>query len=834
MYAEAVGPVRLPITPPRVAARRSLFLLGALALAFLVGIGALAWWSATGTDRPASNAVGDKLPVSFIENVGQVDHAASFYVHEAGATIFFTAEGLTISLSQGLRDDVVNHSLRLEFLGVGPETSIESVESATGVVNIFRGADPNSWFTGIPTHSEIAYLEPWPGIDVHFAGTNGRVESVYVVSPGADPDSIQLRYTGQSKLSLNAIGDLVLETPAGTLIERAPVIYQESGSQRTIVDGAYVLIDSQTVGFSVGAYDHDRPLIIDPTFVYSTYLGGSGSEKGSAIAVDSSGNAYIAGLTTSTNFPVVGGGFQTGSAGDRDAFVTKLNAAGSLVYSTYLGGSGFDQANSIAVDSSGNAYVAGLTASTDFPTASAFQALSGGGDDAFVTKLNASGTGLIYSTYVGGSGDDEANGIAIDGAENAYIAGETLSGNYPVASPFQAVLIDDDAFVTKLNATGSALLYSTYLGGLGVDEAHAISVDSGGNAYVTGSTAAANFPTVVALQGALGGGFDAFVTKFSASGAPAYSTYLGGNGNDHGFGIAVDSSGNAHVAGLTGSTNFPIANALQPANAGGDDAFVATLDSAGTGLIYSTYLGGTGGEGATSLALDSSGNAFVTGSTVSTNFPTVSPLQSSAGGSGDAFVTKLAASGTSLDYSTYLGGTANDRGWGIAVDSSGDAYITGATFSTGFPTVSALQSVYAGLGDGFVTRLDPITVPTPTPDPSDTDGDGCSNERELGPDETLGGRRDPLYVWDYYDVSEPRDGVIDLPNDILGVILEFAPGGYLSGAVDHLGITIIDIYDRGSVIPGSEGHWVRSSPDGVIDLPNDILGVILQFQHNCA
>ena len=781
-------------------------------------------------------AVPGKLPVSFIENVGQIDETVSFYVHEPAATIFFAPDALVINLTQGRREEMPSQSLRIELLGASASASVQSVEPASGVVNIFRGDDPSKWYTNIPTHSRIAYIEPWPGIDVHFIGRNGRIESVYAVSPGADPLAIRLRYEGQDQLYLAANGDLVLHTPAGTVVEQAPVIYQESDGERTAVDGAFVLLDPRTVGFRIGQYDTSRPLLIDPTLVYSTYLGGSGSEKGSAIAVDSSGNAYIAGLTTGTNFPAIGGGFQTASAGDRDAFVTKLSAAGVLIYSTYLGGTGFDQANGLAIDDSGNAYVTGITASINFPTSSPYQALNGGGDDAFVTMLNSSGSALVYSTYIGGSDNDEANGIAVDASGNAYITGETFSFDYPLVNAFQPGLVDDDAFITKLNSSGSALLYSTYLGGVGIDKARAIAVDSAGSAYVTGYTEAGDFPTVAAFQASLSGGFDTFVTKFTAAGTSlAYSTYLGGSSNDFGVDIAVDSAGRAHVVGLTRSTNFPTSSPYQSSNAGGDDAFVAKLTSDGSGFIYSTYLGGSGGDGATSIALDGSGNAYVTGATTSTDFPIVSPYQASAGGSGDAFVTKLAPVGSSLGYSTYLGGSANDRGWGIAVDSAGDAYVTGSTSSTGFPTANALQSSYAGFGDGFVTRLsslanptntpDPIDTPVATPNPTDTDGDGCTDVQEAGPNQQFGGLRDPNNPWDFYDVrgpDGPRDQFVDLFTDILGVIIHYSLDGSPPYDVD---------FDRGP--SAGPNPWNMTAPDGVIDLFTDILGVISQYNHDC-
>ena len=376
--------------------------------------------------------------------------------------------------------------------------------------------------------------------------------------------------------------------------------------------------------------------------VYSTYLGGSDDEFGEHIAVDASGNAYVMGLTDSTNFPTASP-FQAAFGGNRDAFVTKLNAAGNtLVYSTYLGGENQEVGFRIAVDISGNAYVVGATRSTDFPTASPFQPANAGNFDTFVTKLNAAGNVLVYSTYLGGSALDSGDGIAVDTSGNAYVTGCTQSTDFPTVSPFQAAFDGArDIFVTKLNAAGNALVYSTYLGGSGNDESFGIAVDASGNAYVTGVTGSTDFPTASPIQSAFGGGtLDAFVTKLNAAGSGlVYSTYLGGSADDDSRGIAVDAAGNAYLAGFTGSPNFPTASPIQPANAGGTDAFVTKLNAAGNALVYSTYLGGT--ESGRGIAVDASGNAYVTGQTNSTNFPTVNPFQATKAGSSDAFVAKI-------------------------------------------------------------------------------------------------------------------------------------------------------------------------------------------------
>jgi hypothetical protein len=475
--------------------------------------------------------------------------------------------------------------------------------------------------------------------------------------------------------------------------------------------------------FRLPEYDGSRPLVIDPTLDYSTYLGGSGRDQGFGIAVDSTGNAYVTGETTSANFPITPGTVQSFFSGGffPDAFVAKLNAAGSaLVYSTYLGGNGRDQGFGIAVDTEGNAYVAGATFSTNFPTTpGALKRLLGGIEDAFVAKLNPTGSALVYSTYVGGSSTDFALGIALDAAGNAYVTGGTHSADFPISpGAFQTSLPGgvDDVFVTKMNPTGSAIVYSTYVGGAGSDEGFGISVDASGSAYVAGETTSSNFPTSPgAAQAAYHGGQDGFVIKLDTGGIHlAYGTYLGGTAFDQAKGIAVDPGGNSYVTGDTTSANFPTTpGVLQPLSGGSDDAFVTKLNASGSAFVYSTYLGGTGFDFGESIAVDSTGNAYVTGGTKSGNFPKTSDAaQATLAGSDDVFISKLNATGSALIYSTYLGGTGLDDGFSLAIDSTGATYVTGVTASANFPTSSgAPQRVLGGGMDAFVVKIPGSAAP---------------------------------------------------------------------------------------------------------------------------
>jgi beta-propeller repeat-containing protein len=700
-----------------------------------------------GTPPKLSAAYG-KLPLSFEANAGQTDPAVRFLSRGSGYSLFLTDSEAVLVLkkkdtpaapAQAAQAKLTAKAaapsqkstpavLRMKLVGAKPPANVTGQGELAGKVNYFIGKDPAKWRTDAPTYSKVRYERVYSGIDLVYYGNQRQLEYDFVVAPGADPARIRLGFDGARKMRVDAHGDLLVETTGGAVRWQKPVVYQETSGARKQIEGKYLLRRGHQVGFEVASYDATKPLIIDPTLVYSTYLGGSGDDTGFGIAVDSSGNAYVTGQTGSTDFPTTAGTFQPALAGGgTDAFVTKLNAAGNgLVYSTYLGGSGPDEAIGIAVDSSGNAYVTGMTFSTDFPTtAGAFQTANAGISDVFVTKLNAAGNGLVYSTYLGGSNLDSifdgGSGIAIDSSGNAYVTGYTFSTNFPTtAGAFQTAFGGGawDAFVTKLNAAGTGLVYSTYLGGNGTDTGSGVAVDSSGNAYVTGGTSSTDFPTTAgAFQTAKPGITNAFVTKLNASGSGLlYSTYLGGSGFEFGYEIGIDSSGNGYVTGFTTSANFPTtAGAFQTVFAdGGGDAFITELNASGSGLLYSTYLGGNGLDFAKGIALDSSGNAHVTGFTSSTNFPTtVGAFQTVFAGGSDAFVTKLDATGTGLLYSTYLGGSGFDEGNGIAVDSSGSAYVAGDTNSTNFPTTAgAFQTANAGSSDAFVAKFEFAAPPS--------------------------------------------------------------------------------------------------------------------------
>jgi hypothetical protein len=639
--------------------------------------------------------------------------------------------------------------LRMKLVGANPQAKVSGLEELPGKSNYFIGNDPKKWRTNVPNYAKVEYVSVYPGVDLVYYGNQGKLEYDFVVQPGADPRQIVLdvgavlvtvpqarEHPQGAPLRVDGKGDLVVHTNGGEVVFHKPVIYQPTtynelrttnGGGRDLVQGQYVLRGHNRIAFQLANYDRSRPVVIDPTLAYSTYLGGSGTDGGSGVAVDASGNAYVTGTTDSVNFPATAGAFQTTYGGGSvnyagDAFVTKLNATGSaLLYSTYLGGSDGDGGSGIAVDSAGNAYVSGSTFSSDFPTtAGAFQTTLNGVIDAFVTKLNATGSALLYSTYLGGSSYDEGHAIAVDTSDSAYVTGLTESPNFPITSgAFQTTFLGgySDAFVSKLNSAGSALLYSTYLAGSDIEIGYGIALDASGNAYVTGQTYSTNFPTTAgAFQTTLNGVIDAFVTKLNAAGSSLiYSTYLGGSGLETGYGVAVDSSGNAYVAGDTSSSNFPTTlGAFQTTFGGGsDDAFLTKLNVAGSDLVYSTYLGGSGEDFANDMAIDPAGNSYATGFTYSSDLPTTpDAFQTTYGGGGDAFVSKLSAAGSALLYSTYTGGSDYDEAWGIAVDASGNAYVTGDASSTNFPATSgAFQTTYGGGSDAFVAKVSPVNAP---------------------------------------------------------------------------------------------------------------------------
>ena len=720
------------------------------------------------TGDASSNITRSALPNVFEANQGQVrDSRVKFISRGKDYRVLLTLQDVAFVLEKKApkhkRGDAScpagnspTDEFKIVFAGAKQraDIAVEGEGELLARSNYFRGKDPANWYTGIRNFTKVKYAELYEGIDLVFHHERGTLEYDFLVKPQADPKKIRLRFTGAQRVRLNRRGDLVLTTPGGPVSFLRPAAYQakNKGTEQNgepakdVIDvhARFVLQGNNEVSFAVDAYDRRRTLIIDPAFVYSTYLGGTGGDDARSVKVDQAGNLYVTGSTSSVDFPEsdplqgsYGGGFS-------DAFVSKFSPDGSaLLYSTYLGGTDTDVGIGLVVDNSGNVFVTGISASANFPTTDgAFQrTLKAINGNAFVAKLNSDGSQLLYSTFLGGTQQDFGNALAIDNAGNAYVAGSTFSSDFPTLNPFQAMKkgVGRTAFISKLNSSGSALVFSTYLGGsAGIDDIFGIAVDGASNVYVTGGTFSADFPTKNAFQSTNknhNGTGNAFIAKLNANGSTLiYSTFLGGSGTgtlgDSAHAIAVDSQGNAYVAGQAVSSNFPTVNAFQPAKSGDPeviDAFVSKLNADGTSLVFSSYLGGTSQDAGTAIALDAAGDIYVAGDTFSADFPVRHALQLESGGPilGSAFVTKLLSSGTVMPYSTRLGGSftgvGHDGAAAVTVDVDGNAYVAGATFSANFPIYKALQTTHHGLAtqrsNVFVTKISP-RFPLVSPSPA--------------------------------------------------------------------------------------------------------------------
>jgi hypothetical protein len=663
-----------------------------------------------------------KLPLSFIPNAGQADPRVRYAAQGPGFAVSFTPGEALLSFVKGER----GHTLALRFLEANQQADLTGRHLLPGTVNYLLG-DHAEWRSGIPTYQEVVYRDLWPGVDAVFRGGEGTLKYEFHLAPGARASDVRLGYRGADRVALGGGGELLINTPLGTLGDAPPLSYQWIGGSRLAVDSRYVVAPDGTYGFALGpGYDPRLPLIIDPELVYSTFLGSGDYDVGNSIAVDSAGHAYVTGYTgfppgspSSPDFPTTPGAFDTAYNGEGDAFVTKLSPDGSaLVYSTYLGGGGVDRGMGIAVDSAGHAFLSGNTASEDFPTTpDAFDTSLGGGLDTFVTKLSADGSALVYSTFVGGQGGEFDGSIAIDEIGHAHLTGWTTSRDFPTTpGAFDTVYNGGgDTFVTKLSSDGAALVYSTFLGGANHDDGSSLGIDSAGHAHVTGYTGSPGFPaTPGAFDTTYNGLGDGYVTKLSADGsALAYSTFLGGVNSDSGFGIAVDRAHGAYVTGPTSSPDFPTTPDAFDAtyNGGSGDAFVTNLSSDGSALVYSTFLGGEHQDLGRDIAVGPDGHAYITGG-AQPGFPTTpGAFDRSFNGGSDSFVTKLRPDGSALAYSTFLGGASFDEGYGIAIRtgvvSAGHAYVTGWTESRDFPTTpGAFDTTYNGaLFDAFVSKF---------------------------------------------------------------------------------------------------------------------------------
>ncbi len=650
-----------------------------------------------------------KLPLRFEPNVGQFDSRVRYVARGTGSTVYLTGTEALFAL-QGQNDRSV---VRMKMLGSRQPGEWTALEKQPGISNYFIGNNPKKWHTDVPNYGRVVARGVYPGIDLICYGNAGKLEYDFQVGPGANPRQIELAWEGADSLKLNADGDILLATRLGNIVQKKPRVFQEFNGKEIEIASAYTLKRGNRVQFQLAAYDRRRALRIDPVVLtYSAHLGGTNSDFVSAIAVDSSGAAYAAGYTFSTDFPLQ----SPYQASARSAFITKLAPGGNtLVYSTYFGGTNTTSPWGIALDSTGAAYLTGMTQASDFPTQSAYQSALKGSLDAFLLKLAPAGNALVYSTYFGGDIDDQAYAIAVDSTGAAYIAGQTRALNFPTQSAYQTCSSSNfDAFVTKFTPAGSGLSYSTCLGGSDADFAYGLAIDASGAAYVTGSTSSTNFPTAAPVQSSFqGGNGDAFVTKLASTGdAVVYSTYLGGSGDETAYRVALDSTGAAYVIGSTTSSNFPTQSAYQASLHGSADIFVTKLTPSGSALAYSTYLGGSDWDHGAGIAVDSAGAAYIAGSSQSTDFPTRLGYYNTNPAVSTAVVAKLSPAGNSLAYSSYLLGYLEPPyTGGMALDARGAVYLAGGSLGD-MPVKSAFQSTPKGMGDGFITKFEMNRVPT--------------------------------------------------------------------------------------------------------------------------
>jgi hypothetical protein len=693
------------------------------------------------------------LPLYFVENRGQADPHVAYYVLGSSTQVYFTRAGVTFAFMKTENTSPLRvHTdaptkrwvVKLDFVNANP-VKPTGAGPTQAIVSYFKGPS-DQWHAGLSTYAQVVYPNLWSGIDLVFYGQVGQLSYDFLVHPGADPAQIRLRYRGVESISLDAVGQMQVDTRMGGFMERAPVAWQAEHAEHTSVSAKFELIGSSlpkveqispalleqgradagvTYDFTIGSYDQTQPLLIDPVVLVNCgYIGGSGDDYGRAIALDSGGNIYVTGETLSTqdSFPVTTGPDLIAN-GLYDAFVTKVNASGTaLVYSGFIGGALNDFSWGIAVDGEGSAYVAGETWSPQdsFPVKIGPALTYKGATDGYVAKISASGDALVYAGYIGGVVYDAIYGIAVDDSGNAYVTGAT--GSDQLSFPIQGSLDPtfngvEDAFVAKVNPTGEALIYAGYIGGSDWDWGMAIAVDAAGNAYVTGRTksTAATFPVKIGPDLTHNGGDDAFIARVNPSGSGLdYAGYIGGVGEDYARAIAVDDTGNAYITGETASTqnSFPVT--LGPDltyNGGEKDAFVAKVSTTGATLVYAGYIGGIGGDFGYGIAVDAANSAYIVGFTYSNQdtFPVTSgPLSTYNGGDRDAFVAKVNASGSGLDYAGFIGGLGIDYGAAIAVDGDGNAYITGITNSNqaSFPVKGGPDLTYnGGLWDAFVAKV---------------------------------------------------------------------------------------------------------------------------------
>ncbi len=721
---------------------------------------------------------------------------SSYLAHTARGPALVSATGVTFP---GARNRAA-----LRLVGANAQAAGESGPPARAKLNFYLGNDRSKWRTGVATSESVSFHNVYPGIDVTYHDHGGQLEYDFHVAPGADPSLIRIALDGAGPLLATSSGAIVSGRHPDVVLQQQPEAWQNPGTRRQPVGSRAVVRGSNQIAFSLGRYNHSASLTIDPTLVFSTYLGGTQYTGIDSVVVDSQGNSYVTGWSDSPDYPVMPPGSSSFRGGDDDIVVSKFDPSGQLLFSTYIGGSGEDEAYIIAFDPSGNLLLTGETESTNFPVypAKVFQGTGTalGSDVAFAVKLDSNGN-LLAATYIGGhtpnnscqSDYNEGFGIASDPSGNVYVAGQTCAVDFPTQNALQTSVQGSYAcFIIELTPNLGSAVYSTYFGGNVNDYCNAIAVDSSGAAYVTGGTLSSNLATKGAYQNQFSGGSgsgDAFAAKIAPNGQyVAWYTYLGGPEDDDGEALTLDSAGDIFLTGYTQSRNFPVVNPLQAAFGGGNgtlpdgddagDVFISEIDPTGSKLLYSTFFGSSGLDVAYGITLDSAGDIYVAGATTSTDLKaTAGAAQPTYGGNQDAFVLELAPGGGAVKYFTYFGGSQIDDGNGFTVSSAGNIYLTGNTASTNFPLANAINSSLTGNEAGFLTMIGSPVAASPVVN-AVTNGASFTHDVEPGQLATVFGKT--LLAGKYFASNLPLpttlNGVSVTVNGLAAPLLYADPG----------------------------------------------------------
>lgn len=676
--------------------------------------------------------------IVFTENLGQWDNQVRFRAATGGVTVWLSNDGILYALSRStgqrpeprvearkaLKSDPAEEMedllFGIKFLGSNPRPEVYGVSKKDFHSNYFLGNDASRWKSSVPSFDTVVYLGIYPGIDMKYYADDAGIEYTFVVAPGADPSAIRLRYEGVISLSADQKSELRISTAWGTLDEKLPAIYQVIDGKKINVGGSFDVGNDGSFGFAIGKdFDRSAELIIDPVLTFSSYLGGSGAQYPSEIKEDALGNILVLGHTRSLDYPTAGDPYQAVyGGGEFDAVLTKISRLTSqIVYSTYIGGSMRDEEPRLVFGSQGDMYITGRTYSPDFPTVNPFQSTLSGSDDSFVLRLNAAGNQLLYSTYLGGGKEEDLSRIAVDDQGYIYVCGITTSYDFPTMNPISPEQTGGqyDGYMTKFYPAGDALVYSTYLGGHGDEEFQGLGVTSAGEAVVAGFTYSDDYPVANALyecQINPDGPIDAIITKFSSDGSSlVFSTYLGGTEDEWFEDLVLDASGNIYLVGSMESLDFEMVNAIQPVHCvitgdtWGSDIFVAVMNGSGNELLFTTFLCGSMNDWGTSIDLGPDGSIYVCGITESADFEVSSPIQGTMNGESDMVVARISPDRSRMIYATYFGGSDDEFKTHLGAGSDECVHVTGSTFSDDISMVNATQPVSRANYDIFLATI---------------------------------------------------------------------------------------------------------------------------------